>query len=719
MTKKLFLSQNIDKKELDKYLTPNKLGWKDPKTHFIRSIEIKNNDSNIEWFTSLKQLPLQTLDYIINFLSYSYFRKLAFNFFVFDKKKFNNKKIKENLLNTFKEDKNKWDLSKNQCKIISISEFEKGVLISFSFSDWEKTYLDIDQDYKIVNKLMINWVYISSNWFMSFIWIKKSFINKQILEIISSKILNTKFSSIKFHELHFEKFYNNLDQITKSGQFDVINWEKVKNSITRAESKTNLKNFIKVWDFADLRWYLLEKRFKDINILMSKSKTFPNYSFSILKDISDEKLVELMEFINIFLFNDSEINLLANLWDSFFKLLEKKLRGDWELFLAIWNWVVPIDLLKQIREDAWIKFSYHYWENTTDWKSDDLFEQSNIFLYDEQKELYLCNNNIKIIDESVEYWLTLDENYILLNKLTFDDDFWYYSLLEHSNDENKNILFVISCKKYEDIIHTIKVKNKNLIDNKILVLISFNKEDIKWIKNGYKIKSKTKYSTQDNIIFEPSLELLNIINWDLKDYFIDWIYWKLMNDKETDFFKIFYSNENLKLIDIQNIFYSNKDSLEISIELIQKFKKHIEGKSSFLIREYIEAKWTDGKKVEKYIQELFDITILWSYSHILPEVNTHRWPMDFISISKNSYTIIEFKLASNSNIKNNLKFQTETYKKTLEDSSKELNEIKVIFYDNKSDLDKVQKIINKEKLGKDKFYFINYEKNIPWSKGKD
>lgn len=721
MKRKLFLSENIKESELNIYLTPNKLGWKDPKSHFIKSIEIKTNYNNVDWFTELKQLPLESLDYIINLLSYSYFRRLAFNFFTFDKNIFDSKEIQENLLDIFKKDKNKWDLSKNQCNIISISELNWGFLISFSFSDGEKTFLDINQDYKTINKLMINWVYISPNWYMSFIWVKKSSTYKQIYEIVSTYILKTKFNPIKFHELHFGKFYWSLEQITKSGQFEEISWERVKSSFTRAESKTNLKKFIKIWDFADLRWYLIDEKFKNINILMSKSKTFPQYTFSILKDISDEKLVELFDFINSFLFNDSKINILSDLWNSFFKLLEKKLRWDWELFLVEWNSIIPNDLVNIIKENSWVKFCYHYWENTTDWKSDDNFEQSNIFLYEDQKELELCNWKIIKIDENVEFWLTLDINSKFLENFEFDETIGFFKKLEHSSDETKDVLFIISEKKYEDIIHNIKIKNKSLIEDNILSIISFNKEDLKEVKNWYKIKSRKKYSKTENnkdLIFEASFELLNIINWDLKDYFIDWIYWKLENDLETEFFKVFYSNDNVKLNEIQNIFYSDKKSLEVCKELIENFKNHIEDKSSFLVRQYISTKniEKERKEIEIYIQELFDITTLHSYSHILPEVNTHRWPIDFLSISKDDYTIIEFKLASNSKIKDNLKFQTETYKKTLNNSSKEIHEIKVVFYDNKDDFEKVNKIINDEWLDKNKFYFINYSKNISWSK---
>lgn len=182
------------------------------------------------------------------------------------------------------------------------------------------------------------------------------------------------------------------------------------------------------------------------------------------------------------------------------------------------------------------------------------------------------------------------------------------------------------------------------------------------------------------------------------------------NTKDNDLINLFFNND-FDYLSLQKILFSDKKSIEIAEILVEKFKNIIEVWIwTNLVQEYIKWKWTGRKEIERCLQDLFKFQILWNFDFILSEVNTGRWWIDFLAIWKDSYTVIEFKLANNSQIEENLQFQTDVYKETLSWTTKEISVIKVIFYDNEWDKEKVEKII-KEKNIDWKIVFIDYSKN--------
>lgn len=123
---------------------------------------------------------------------------------------------------------------------------------------------------------------------------------------------------------------------------------------------------------------------------------------------------------------------------------------------------------------------------------------------------------------------------------------------------------------------------------------------------------------------------------------------------------------------------------------IEGFKQWIESQDGYNIL----AKIGDAK--EKDLQTLFQglCTIQNGSYRIERETNNGRGPTDFVvSKGSNDTTIVEFKLATSSSLKNNLKYQVEAYKKANRTS----NAIVVIFYFTLEEKERVESLLNELK----------------------
>lgn len=100
-------------------------------------------------------------------------------------------------------------------------------------------------------------------------------------------------------------------------------------------------------------------------------------------------------------------------------------------------------------------------------------------------------------------------------------------------------------------------------------------------------------------------------------------------------------------------------------------------------------------KREADLQLLFRLTWFATPSDVNSEVNNGRGPVDYkISRGNKDKTLVEFKLASNSQLKRNLANQVEIYEKANETH----NSIKVILYFTDTELNSVYKILKELKL---------------------
>lgn len=140
-------------------------------------------------------------------------------------------------------------------------------------------------------------------------------------------------------------------------------------------------------------------------------------------------------------------------------------------------------------------------------------------------------------------------------------------------------------------------------------------------------------------------------------------------------------------------FYDIKadSSYEEALKRVEFLKQVIENNDGYRLF-YIDHK---PIKREEDLQIIYRLTWYASDFDINREVNNGRGPVDYaISRGAKDKTLIEFKLASNSKLKQNLAKQVEIYEKA--NSTKK--SIKVILYFDNSELKKTQKILKELKV---------------------
>lgn len=188
------------------------------------------------------------------------------------------------------------------------------------------------------------------------------------------------------------------------------------------------------------------------------------------------------------------------------------------------------------------------------------------------------------------------------------------------------------------------------------------------------------------------------------DYFI-----KYKEDRALDAHK----QSNIKVTEIEDIFIEivkklvtkinsetkfynvEEDTFDESYQRLMYLKQVIENNDGYRLF-YIKGK---PIKRELDLQLLFRLTWFATVSDVNSEVNNGRGPVDYkISRGKKDKTLIEFKLASNSQLKRNLAKQVEIYEKANETN----NAIKVIMYFNDTELRSVIKIMKELKLKENK-----------------
>lgn len=132
---------------------------------------------------------------------------------------------------------------------------------------------------------------------------------------------------------------------------------------------------------------------------------------------------------------------------------------------------------------------------------------------------------------------------------------------------------------------------------------------------------------------------------------------------------------------------------------IEFFKDVVENKGGHHIF------YVDGKPVKKEadVHILFRFTWHGTPSDVSREVNDGRGPADFkISRGACDKTLIEFKLASNTQLKRNLEKQLAIYEK----ASDACAGFKVIVYFSEEDLERVERILRELKMENDSHIYL-------------
>ena len=153
-------------------------------------------------------------------------------------------------------------------------------------------------------------------------------------------------------------------------------------------------------------------------------------------------------------------------------------------------------------------------------------------------------------------------------------------------------------------------------------------------------------------------------------------------------------------------------SIEEARIRINYFKQFIENNDGYRL-----FYGCNGKKAaEELVQLAFKLLWFGSEKDVNREVNNGRGPVDFkISYGKNDVCIVEIKWASNSKLKDNLKYQTEIYSK----ANMTKNKISIVLYTSDNELSKVEKILKElELISNPNIVLINASRKISASNVK-
>jgi hypothetical protein len=288
-------------------------------------------------------------------------------------------------------------------------------------------------------------------------------------------------------------------------------------------------------------------------------------------------------------------------------------------------------------------------------------------------------------DYELERWMPKEftlpfynDNYVLLTPkdiLTKDDTWINSSDLRRNFEEicisleNDQLRFEISnyFRKMlpalkENEKHTQKDLTKATIDTirQFPIIVKY------YIKSKEENKEGAKNVSQQNVEEVQSVFILNV------QHFVN----LLQNNTE------FYN-------------FSATGSYTEAYKRIEYLKKVIEENDGYRLFYYKD----EPIKKEEYLQIIYRLTWYATTYDVNREVNNGRGPVDY-SISKGSKdkTLVEFKLASNAKLKQNLAHQVEIYEKASSTDSS----IKVILYFNDTELVKVNKILKELKLDQNK-----------------
>lgn len=162
--------------------------------------------------------------------------------------------------------------------------------------------------------------------------------------------------------------------------------------------------------------------------------------------------------------------------------------------------------------------------------------------------------------------------------------------------------------------------------------------------------------------------------------------------------RVYISNIQL-LIDklLHNGFYNipiPKDSYDETVQRVLFFKYVIENQDGYKLL------YAGNKPIkrEKDLQLLFKFTWFATIFDVNAEVNNGRGPVDYkVSFGNSDKTLVEFKLASNSKLKQNLQNQIKIY----EDANRTKKSLKVIFYFKPDELFKIRRILKELKMEND------------------
>lgn len=242
------------------------------------------------------------------------------------------------------------------------------------------------------------------------------------------------------------------------------------------------------------------------------------------------------------------------------------------------------------------------------------------------------------------------------------------------------------------------INKADMVKDFSLIPASIDNEQLRFQINNYFMSILPKKPSQK----DRSLAVGRVISQypEFVDYYIKYKEERGDQAEATSIEKVkesarFYVDNFKSLIDLlekETEFYQTKDdTFEESLKRVKYMKHVIEDNDGYRIF------YSKGQPIkrEEDLQILYRLTWFASESDVNREVNNGRGPVDYkVSRGNKDKTLIEFKLANNSQLKRNLQKQVEVYEKA-NDTKKS---IKVILYFSEQELNKVDKILRELKL---------------------
>ncbi len=242
------------------------------------------------------------------------------------------------------------------------------------------------------------------------------------------------------------------------------------------------------------------------------------------------------------------------------------------------------------------------------------------------------------------------------------------------------------------------INNDNMLKSLNLVIEKVPNEQLKFDINNYLATLYKKDMTKQEELDakKETLKKYPI----LIDYYISLKELEVYEAMESSIKKSLYIDDTIlnisnQLIEKLNAFgwYSKRiNSYEETLERVEYLKDCIENKDGYRLF-YDQNK--NVIKTESDLQLLFRFVCFGTTSDVNREVNNGRGPVDYkLSISNYDKSLLEFKLASSTKLKQNLQKQVEVYQKANNTNKS----IKAIIYFSDKEKQKLDKILNDLKL---------------------
>lgn len=342
----------------------------------------------------------------------------------------------------------------------------------------------------------------------------------------------------------------------------------------------------------------------------------------------------------------------------------------------------------------------------------------------------------------IEYTQVFSKKYIdkkfltdfTVTKAEFDYSFWEWknirATLPYIINKKGKKEFVLLTPKDLLVKENWWINKNDYLEQDTTIIEKIDNKDLKEKINKYfisKIPKKKDKKTWKFILDDTKKNKQKAL-WDstmkfpvLLDYYI--------KDKEENWEKAL-SNNNIDVSNLEQLFFKgvNKvvhdldknnfyvkegNSFNETIKKVITFKHYIENRDNYRIF----WDWDKVRAREQDVQIMLDLIFNNSLFSVDKEVNNWRWPVDFKVSKWKDSTLIEVKLANNSQLKHNLQKQLDIYKKA--DWTSKWVYVIVFFTDSeKKKLDSTLKLVWLDSYIDKKLFLIDCRKKTSASKVK-